>query len=519
MVNVVTKYLEKNKHGSQKESFEDLFLSHPNYPSLFAITDSLTILGIENIAIKIPKEQFVELPDSFLAVFNQELVLVSKKSDTVSIETENGGRKNVTFNEFLAGWNEVIVVIEPNTKIDVKSGIHNVSWLQYSFPVVALIIISLLYNAYSLRSIALLLISISGLIVSAFIIAEKLGIKNEVVSKFCNGNPNISCNSVIKSGKSESSKWIDFSDLPLLFFGINTLSLLIEPQTDAVVGGISLMALPIIGYSIWVQKFQLQKWCVLCLGISSLIFLQAIVFCFQDFLLLDFFSISLFGFLFSFLLFSSVWLFLKPVLEKKLQAESDVSKLKRFKRSYSVFKSLTKEIRASEDFDKLTGIGFGNKNAAMQLTVILSPSCGHCHNSFWEAYELVSKFPNSVFLNVLFNVNPGNNDNPYKVVVQSLLTIRNHNTEKAREALIDWHIMRMELDNWKEKWAVDFIDMKASEQMHQQYNWCLSNRFNYTPVKIINNKLFPGGYEINELKFFLNDFSEEKEINRNSILA
>jgi hypothetical protein len=61
--------------------------------------------------------------------------------------------------------------------------------------------------------------------------------------------------------------------------------------------------------------------------------------------------------------------------------------------------------------------------------------------------------------------------------------------------------------------------MKVNHQIHQQYNWCSENEFNYTPVKIINDKLFPKEYDINELKYFLNDFSEEKETTANDILA
>ena len=40
MVTLLNIYLDKNGYCNQKESLEDIFLSHPNYPSLFAITDS-----------------------------------------------------------------------------------------------------------------------------------------------------------------------------------------------------------------------------------------------------------------------------------------------------------------------------------------------------------------------------------------------------------------------------------------------------------------------------------------------
>lgn len=88
MVNLLKKYLHKNGYGNQKDVFDDLFLSHPNYPSIFAITDSLDVLSIENIAIKIPKEQFIDLPESFLALFEGNIVLTTKTNQFVTIETE-----------------------------------------------------------------------------------------------------------------------------------------------------------------------------------------------------------------------------------------------------------------------------------------------------------------------------------------------------------------------------------------------------------------------------------------------
>lgn len=97
MISLVQKYLEISHYSSKKSEFEDLFESHPNYPSMFAITDSLDLLSIMNMAVKVLKEQLVELPDTFLAIFNQGLVLVSKADTEISIVTENGGNKIYRF--------------------------------------------------------------------------------------------------------------------------------------------------------------------------------------------------------------------------------------------------------------------------------------------------------------------------------------------------------------------------------------------------------------------------------------
>src|SRR5688572_67143 len=46
--------------------------SHPQYPSLVSITDTLDWLGIENMAVEIEKEQLQEISTPFLAYLGDD---------------------------------------------------------------------------------------------------------------------------------------------------------------------------------------------------------------------------------------------------------------------------------------------------------------------------------------------------------------------------------------------------------------------------------------------------------------
>lgn len=511
MIKLVNQYLSLNFYLNTKEEFEELFLSHPNYPSVFAITDSLDMLSIENIAIKVPKEQLGELPVSFLAIFNEDLVLVTKNGKTIQIETDKEAKSILTIDDFCKGWNGIIVAIEPNQTIT-SEGEANIKWIAYGIPVISLILLSIFYNNYSLSNAILLFTSVVGVLVSIFIVQEKLGLKNEIVSKFCNINANVSCDSVIKSEKGDINKWMGFTDLPLLFFSVNMVSILLNPiYSSKIVGLFSLISFPVIIYSIWLQKIKIKKWCMLCLVVSAILVLQGLVGYFLEQPLVTNTIFNDFSYLFSVVACTSLWLMIKPVLESKFKAENEVKELKKFKRNYSVFEFLSKDVPVKEGFTKLQGIQFGNCNSSVELSIFLSPSCGHCHKAFEEAISLVRKYPEKVFLKVLFNINPENNENPYKVVVENLLEINNLFPEKIENAISDWHIHKMGVESWLNKWKVGSISMKVNQQIQQQYDWCLENEFNYTPVKIVNGKVYPNEYNISELKYFLNDFSEEKD--------
>lgn len=511
MKNLVKKYLQYNQFSDKIEDFEDLFQSHPNYPSLYAITDTFNLLSIENIAIKIPKEQIEELPKEFLAIFKNQLVLVQKANKKIIIENEQLKKTDLDYSAFLESWNGIVIVIEPNTSI-LSNYKKSTTWLLYTLPFIALISLSIYFNNYNLLSFSALFISTIGLIVSVFILQEKFGVQNEVTSKFCNMNANVSCNSVIKSENSKINNLFNFTDLPLLFFGISFLSILFNPiNSSLLIGIVSTLSIPIVLYSIWLQKFQLKKWCVLCLAVSSLIVFQSVLFGFTTFSFDSILNLNYSSVLYSAIIGTSLWFFVKPILESKYILEKKNTELSKFKRDFSLFQFLSKDIDELDDFEKLKGISFGDTYAPVKLTLILSPSCGHCHKAFLDGYELYQKFSDKVYLNILFNINSENTDNPYKTVVENLLALNEQNPENAKEAIIDWHINQIGLENWKRKWTIDAPNMIVNKQIQDQYYWCLKNQFNYTPVKIINEDLFPEGYEVSELKYFINDFQNKNE--------
>ncbi|MDX6184798.1 vitamin K epoxide reductase family protein [Flavobacterium sp. Fl-77] len=510
MVKIVQKYLQINKYSNLKNEFEDLFLSHPNYPSLFAITDSLDLLSIENAAVRISKEQILDLPKSFLAYYKQELTLVEKNKKNVRIYSDKEGIQKISYEEFLTGWDGVIVAIEENKLLLNEESSIGFKWLKYALPVFLLAGLSFVYNHYNTFSIAFLITSLLGFAFSVLIVDKKIGLSPNLNSRFCNLGSAISCDSVIRSDLRRINKWISFTDLPLIFFSSSLLSILLLPFESAVfVGFLSLLSIPIIVLSVWIQKFEIRKWCTLCLIVSFLIVSQSIVWFTSSNFTLVFSTSNVFPFLFSFVLLLTIWLGIKSILKNRITNEVSLNELKKFKRNYSVLNFLSQRIPKIDGFSDLRGLQFGNKKASINLSIIISPSCTHCHKTFQEAFDLVLKFPDKIFLNVLFNVNPENNENPFKTVVERLLMIYRSTPGKTVEAISDWHIKKMELDKWLKKWSIDGTSAMITQEINKQYEWCQKNNFNYTPVKIVNEKVFPNEYDISELKYFLNDFAEE----------
>jgi uncharacterized membrane protein len=503
MIGTTQAFLEVNNYTKHLNEFENLFLSHPNFPSIYAITDTFNILEIENVAARVPKEQILELPPVFLAHFNNELVLVKKNIDFIYIEKEKKEKLKLTYEEFLKYWDGIVIAIEANIEIKHKTMSYPKN-KNICFAISVLLISFIQFQKLSLLNFLNFELYLIGFIISVFIIDEKTNQNEGLTSKICSLSKNISCKSVIKSNNTTITKWLDFSDLPIIFFGFATLATILNPNVLINLNILCLLSLPIAVYSIWLQKIKIKKWCVLCLAVSVILITQTL-FISHIFPI----NINYETLIIALTLTLTFWLNLKPKIYKVYNLEKNNKELIKFKRNYNVFSFLQKPLISEFKLNWLSKIEFGNQNSLNTLTLILSPSCGHCHSAFKDAIQLINSHPAKIKLRVFFNLNSENKENPYLSVVENLLQINKYHPEKIIDAISDWHLEKMALEKWLKKWKQKNIEDWVGSEILSQYNWCLENGFNYTPVKIINSKILPKEYSIDEVKYFLTELEEE----------
>src|SRR5690554_4100257 len=116
---LISHYLSQNNYTqSDFDEFKENYLSHPNYPSMYAITDSLELMGIESITASVPKDQLQKLPKKFIAAvfieYKTEFVLVNKDKTTISYENQKDKKTKITFDEFKSIWDGLILAIGEN---------------------------------------------------------------------------------------------------------------------------------------------------------------------------------------------------------------------------------------------------------------------------------------------------------------------------------------------------------------------------------------------------------------------
>jgi hypothetical protein len=520
MIQLVEKFINNFNYYPNSEELKDHYLSHPNYPSLFAITDTLDFFGIENVAARVEIDQYNDLPEQFLTLYNtkngeQFVYVTHKDKDNVIFKDEENTIVQETKNQFITNWKEIIIVIDENEIIEKKKTITSkYQWVYLLILGFVLLLLNQWTLGYSIVSLVFSILSFAGLAISILILQVGFGLKSEITNKICSvtqTNPS-GCNAVLSSEGAKIYKSYTFSDVCLVFF--TTISFLcVFPITNFLFFvPISLLSVPILSFSVFYQMKVLKKWCALCLGISMVLIgiaTSSLLIISEINLKSVILSTSIF--VLSLLLFSFIWMILKPIINDYFELKKSDIDNKRFKRNITTFEALlntTPKIN-SVSLDQLVKLEFGNKEATTELLLFLSPSCGHCHNAFNDAYNLFIKNKEFLKLSICFNVNIENENNPYRSVVEIITEVYlNQDQEKALNLLSEWHIKKTELELFSKKYATITSD-KTKQILISHSQWCSENEFNYSPVKFFNKKLMPKEYNITDLQFFIKEYKED----------
>lgn len=494
---LLERYLKNNNYNSLTGVVKDNWMSHPNYPSLLAVTDSLTTSNVENFAIKIPFKHFKELPNVFITELekdSKEFYFLEKNDLVVKITNEKGSSSFLKLEDLANIWTGVVLIIEENEQTKTLQTSNSLKLAALLF---TLGLFTIYTNNYNVLTSIFLILSLFGVFTSIEILKTYLQDNNLSESSFCSASKEFSCSDTIQSKKYVFSQYVEFVDLPIIFFGFTGVGLVLSVVSINTIGILSSLSLPIIVYSIYVQKMVLNKWCLLCLLISLILITNTFLFWyfqlgFKIFTISEILIISI---------VATLWFYVKKLLVTNQKNKTDINKLLQFKRNEDVFNAISSYIVYSEEFLSLPKITFGKTNAPNTLILFLSPSCPHCHTAFKEALGVLEKHDEKIKIEIAYNLNINNIENQYLEIAKTIMQLFNQNKD-YKLALIDWHINKLDMAVWKSKWVQNEDFIMENEQLEKQFQWCLKNEFNYAPVKIFNGKLMPQSYEITELFYF-----------------
>lgn len=512
MINLIKRLLPGN--GYNHIDFKDVelqLLSHPEYPSVRSITDTLDYFGIENLAAEVPKDAFDQLPENFLALTEKEkvseLLFAERKNGSVFCTNENNQRTKLLKDVFLEQWTGVILAVE-KTAIETKTRVLSGASIE-AFLFLALIVTTgfVIASSFTVTYTLYSLFAFLGLWISYFIVKENMGIHTIAVSKVCgaiSNNPS-GCTDVINSNKAKLFNKLSFSDLCITFFIAISVSLLTIGFDHSFLYAISIASIPVILISLYVQGVVLKEWCAMCLVIGGILTAQFILlyltFTSWQFSATYVLQVGLIG------LISMVgWITFKKLWKDSLNLKMVTTDFLKFKRNPKIFGHLlrTKRVNDLEAIPKEHRLLFGNHEADLEITGVINPLCGFCNKAFQAYGNLLEKYPEKILLNLVFSIT-NNPKNPDTKIASQVIEMYREDPLQAFRALADW-FENKEIDSWLTKYnGGGAVSQQISQTIEAHVSWCKVNEIHYTPSTLIAGYIFPQEYDIQDITLFMED--------------
>jgi len=512
------KYLSDKEIRLDNEEFDFQFKSHPDYPSLLALSDTLTFFNIGNGSIRVDSSKLELLPESFIAILDNGSGLffsyVSCKKNSYTYTNKNGQTiSRISINDFKKIWKNIVLLIVENENITTQT--KRIFSLLYFITFIIVSTFLIINSLTNLWIVVFWIILFIGFILSIFSLKEVFNVRNGLFSKLCNTSTSFSCDTVINSSQWKILEKFSFNDLSLIFFTTQIIALFFftilgkEIEYFTILKFLLFLSAPIVFLSIYYQKYVVNKWCPICLLITAILGLE--LFFILKLYAVNFYYLTwdaLFLFFIIYITVLTVWYPLKQLLLTNRDLREVNIKYNRFKRNYSLFKNT---LLASEKYKMPESpLTFGNINSPLKIDFITSPFCRHCEAPHKMLNEMLNKYGDNIAVKIIFfiEIKKSNDDNKnslYRNLV-NLHIIQGNNT--FNEALSFW-LKEKNYTTFLLKYNTNYITEEIDLILNSQYKWCLKNEFNFTPCLFINGYRYPINFEISDLPYYINEIIDD----------
>lgn len=534
LVNVTVFFLKTLKAPVTTTTLAEKLESHPFFPSLYSVSDTLTKFNIENAAIAPSADELSELQVPFIAYCNtpssgHDFVTVTEISaDKVSYI--HSGRKPVTVSreEFNKRYQNTVLVAEVNDRSGEKDYLVKLKIekrkkikTQFLYGSIAIIFVSLFISFISnspnaLTDTAMLISGAAGIGIAVLLLIYEIDKTNSFVKNICSSGKQTNCDAVLRS--KASKLWgIAWSEWGLFYFSANFLFLVLAPivyeQKILLVSCLNVLAATYIPFSIYYQYKIVKQWCRLCLVTQAILLVQALIAISHFFMqpvafqaIQGIINTQFITTVAAMVLCAAtsmvVWMLLKPVFLKAQKQPVYENAYKRLLYHPDYFATLLQQQPTAPDGWQDLGITIGNPHAPNTIIKVCNPYCGPCAKAHPVLEEIIHT-RNDYKLKILFTASNKENDRG-ALPVRHFLTINENDGEIISAALDDWYMAkRKNYKEFAEKYPVNGELTNQNSRIDAMRKWCEDAGITHTPTIFINAQRLPETYSVQELKSIL----------------
>lgn len=490
-------------------------VNHPSYPSLAAISESLTEWNIPNLSVQLTPAQLSEIPCPAIAHLRQNsghfVVIEEVIGGEVRYTDPAMGPITETLEEFQKHWTGVLLLVEPNSKsgeigyaarkrAESLEVLRSKSIFIISILVIAAVLINILLFAVGFTFVSILLLKCLGLYVSILLLQNQLDINSPVASAICGIGKKSDCVSVLRSPASKLFG-IPMSDLGFVYFAGGILSLLFSLSNyNAELGMLPMLTyatLPYTFFSFYYQWRVVKKWCVLCLATLVIFWLEFLIVFPAEF------RISVAGvvtLVLSFGVVTILWLNIRPLLVDSLKVPLLEKALINFKRNPKIFNA----ILASEPVvvPPLIASHSEHSSPTFSLIVVSNPECIPCARAHFQLEEYLNRLSVRPIVHYVFLVDTASENIPKRVAAHIINQSKRFGNDKLEELMRTWYLRqeKASLEGWVNDPSFNDDDVQS---LVEHRRWCADNGVEGTPTFFINGRKVPKEYHPRDIFFYL----------------
>lgn len=504
LVITVSKTIQHFNIPVTTQSIKEQLKSHPDYPTLKAVTDTLDHFHIENYPLRITLKELEQIDEPFLAhTFknNDELQFVEQRTNTgFKVLGSHKKPQILTSKEFNQTFSGVAIFIkpsrssgEPEYKTKKHTQLFN-SLLPASLITLIILAMSHMFIQFSPdlagTEIWLIVTKLIGLGASLLLVIKDLKPDFAFADKVCQIGKKADCDTVTNHPSSVVFAWVKWSDLGFAYF-ISTLFLLANGDTfAAVIGLFSIVTLPYFFYSLYLQGFVIKKWCPLCLLVLTVLISEfALALPLNARLEV---SDLLLALLYSSLI-TCLYLLVKLFIQTGVQARNEIIKYKRIKRTPGVLDCLLKREQRIALVVNSRSLLFGSgQSDAKKLSAFISLDCRYCAEMFQKLKTLIASSER-----LQLQIIPLTKNN----TLQKTFTARLYQTyqEEGRQAALE--LMEQWYDGSYKPNPHEAKDPSVEEKDFMRDNslMALNNQITDFPALFLESFKLPPNYQLSEI--------------------
>jgi len=520
LIQVTSQLLSLLKTNVSFTTLKETLLSHPDYPSLLSISESLDRWKVNSVGLQASPDKLEELPTPFIAyIKGQRFITITKvMEDTITYLDKDNREQTVSKDEYLNRWEVVVLLAESGKQsgeADYKRirrtetwhtlriplaffGLFCLGWVQVGSLIVQQAPDLLYYTS-------VMILQFAGMILTGLLIWYEYDQQNTLLQKVCSMGKKTNCPSVLSSKAAKVIGNISWSDIGFIYFTGGYLYLLITGTSFLpVITLLNLIALPYIVFSIYYQARVARQWCTFCLSVQAVLLLEfvAALLTHQPFWQPMTSSVEpiTIGIL-SFLLPAAGWLFTKDTIYQAKKGTDYRYQLARFKNNGEVFAAMLRHQPAVARDPGDMGITIGNPNAKNTLIKVCNPYCGPCAQAHPKIEKLIDENENWQ-VQIIFTASGDDEDRRTAPAAHMLAVAANNNEAQTRKALDDWY--NAEEKNYKQfaaKYPMNGELKLQKGKLKMMDNWCKDVGITHTPTFFINGYQLPNTYDITDLKY------------------